>query len=275
MDPTIDSVNDLLLRGQTMLLEYAPKLALALLLLFAGLWVIKRLINLLAKTLKKRETEPTLRTFLTDLIGVMLKAILFISVIELLGVKTTSFVAILGAAGLAVGLALQGSLGNFAGGVLILLFKPFKVGDLINASGNLGHVTAINIFVTTILSPENKTVIMPNGPLAGGTITNLSTNGNLRVDLVIGISYGSDIKKAREVLLGVMERHPQVLQDPAPSVNVLELADSAVNLAVRPYSTVADYWDVYFQVQEQAKEALDAAGIQIPFPQRVVHVVQS
>ncbi len=270
-DETFDSLPSLLEQGQSMILEYAPKIVLAAILLIAGLWLIKWVGKAIGKTLRKRETDDTLRTFLTDLTSVLLKAVLFISVIEILGVETTSFVAILGAAGLAVGLALQGSLGNFAGGVLILLFRPFKVGDLIEADGNLGHVTAINIFVTTILTPENKTVIMPNGPLAGGTITNLTTKEHLRVDLVVGIGYSENIKAARDAIMEAMVNHPKVLQDPAPSVNVLELGDSSVNLAVRPYAKTADYWDVYFGVTEAAKEALDKAGIEIPFPQRVVH----
>ena len=271
MDETLDSLDGLWEQGQSMLLEYAPKIALAIVVYIIGSWLIKRVGRVLTRSIQARTKDETLSKFLKDLINVILRAVLIISVIGILGVETTSFVAILGAAGLAVGFALQGSLANFAGGVLLLLFKPFKVGDLIEADGNLGHVQAINIFVTTILTPENKTVIMPNGPLAGGTITNLTEKGNLRVDLVIGIGYGEDIKKARSVLMEVMMNDPKVLKDPAPSVNVLELADSSVNLAVRPYATVADYWDVYFGVQEAGKEALDQANIEIPFPQRVVH----
>lgn len=271
MDQTLESINGLWSQGQSMLLEYAPKIALAVIVAVIGNWLIKRINRALTRNVQRRAQDETLAKFLTDLINVVLRAILIISVIEILGVKTTSFVAILGAAGLAVGFALQGSLANFAGGVLLLLFKPFKVGDLIEADGNTGHVQAINIFVTTILTPENKMVIMPNGPLAGGTITNLTEKGNLRVDLVIGIGYDADIKQARKILMEVMLNDPNVLKEPAPSVNVLELADSSVNLAVRPYATVDRYWDVYFGVQEAAKEALDQAGIEIPFPQRVVH----
>lgn len=266
-----DAISGYIDTGVSMLMEYAPKIVLAVIVLIVGNWLIKRVTKVLSGAIAKRGNDETLSKFLSDLISVILKAVLIISVIGILGVETTSFVAILGAAGLAVGFALQGSLANFAGGVLLLLFKPFKVGDLIEADGNIGHVQAINIFVTTILTPDNKTVIMPNGPLAGGTITNLTEKGNLRVDLVIGIGYGEDIKKARATLMEVMKNDPKVLSDPAPSVNVLELGDSSVNLAVRPYATVADYWDVYFGVQEAGKEALDAAGIDIPFPQRVIH----
>jgi len=251
--------------------EYLPKVLLALLTLWIGNVLIKRVVKMVQKGLSHRQMEAALRTFITDLVNVLLKALLFISAAGMVGIETTSFVAILGAAGLAVGLALQGSLANFAGGVLILLFKPFRVGDLIEAQGYFGHVTAINIFITKLKTPDSKTVIIPNGPLANGSITNLTTIGYLRVDLVIGISYNADIRQARQVIMEVMHQHPQVLKDPAPTVSVLELADSSVNLAVRPYATTADYWDVYFGITEQVKLALDAAGIEIPFPQRVLH----
>ena len=168
-------------------------------------------------------------------------------------------------------MALQGSLGNFAGGVLILLFKPFKVGDLIEGQGHIGHVKSISIFVTKLLTPDNKIAIIPNGPLSNGDVLNYSEEGKLRVDLVCGISYDANIKQAKEVAMKVMQEDPKVLKDPAPSVNVLELADSSVNLAIRPYATPADYWDVYFGIQEKVKVALDEAGVEIPFPQMVVH----
>ncbi len=270
-DETMDQMTGFLEKSQLMMLEYAPRVILAVVLFFGGFWVIKRITRLISNALLARNAEPTLYTFLTDLVSVLLKVVLLISVIEILGVETTSFVAILGAGGLAVGFALQGTLGNFAGGVLILFFKPFKVGDLIDIDGKVGHVTAISIFVTTILTPDHRTVLMPNGSLAGGTIVNLSAQGDLRVDLVIGIAYKEDVKQAREALMAVMLAHPKVLAEPAPSVNVLELADSSVNLAVRPFVLVPDYWSVYFEIQELGKEALDAAGIEIPFPQRVIH----
>ena len=187
------------------------------------------------------------------------------------GVPMTSFIAILGAAGLAVGMALSGTLQNFAGGAMILLFKPFKVGDLITAMGHTGHVKEIQIFVTKLLTPENKTAIIPNGPLSNGDILNFSEQGKIRVDLTMGIGYGEDISKAKNALLEVMNAHPKVLKDPAPFVGVAELGDSSVNLAVRPHSTPEDYWDVYFDISQSGKEALDAAGIEIPFPQMDVH----
>lgn len=252
-------------------LEYAPKVALAIITIIIGFWIANKVAGLIAKGMQNRNTDPSLTGFVKDLVKILIKAIVLISAAGMVGIETTSFVAILGAAGLAVGLALQGSLANFAGGVLLLLFKPIKVGDLIEAQGYTGVVKAINVFVTTLTTPDNKTVVIPNGPLSNGSITNYTTLGKLRVDLLIGISYDADIQQARNVIMEVMKNDPKVLQDPAPSVNVNDLGDSSVNLAVRPYATVADYWDVYFGIQEKAKVALDKAGIEIPYPQQVVH----
>jgi len=190
----------------------------------------------------------------------------------MVGIETTSFVAILGAAGLAVGLALQGTLSNFAGGILLLLFRPYKVGDLVETQGRLGEVREIQIFTTILATPDNKMAIIPNGPIMNGEIVNYTALGKIRVDLVMGISYGADIRKAKEVLLQVMNAHPKVLKDPAPFVGVSELGDSAVNLAVRPHADPADYWDVYFDIYEQGKIALDDHNIEIPFPQVDVHM---
>ncbi|MCL4145133.1 UNVERIFIED_CONTAM: hypothetical protein GTU68_062177 [Idotea baltica] len=244
---------------------------MAIITLVIGFWIIGKVSNLITKGLQARDVDVSLQKFLSSLLGMLMKVALLIAVAGQLGIATTSFVAILGAAGLAVGLALQGSLGNFAGGVLIMLFKPIKVGDLIEAQGFTGVVDAINIFVTTLNTPDNKRVIVPNGPLSNGPITNYSTIGVLRVDLVCGIGYDADIKKAKSVIMEVMKNNSKVLQDPAPSVNVLELADSSVNLAIRPFATTANYWDVYFGIQEEVKIALDGAGVEIPFPQQVVH----
>jgi small conductance mechanosensitive channel len=254
-----------------MVIEWGGKILLAVVALIIGFWIVGRITGLVRKGLASRKIEPSLQGFLSGLVNVLLKVAVFISVASMVGIETTSFVAILGAAGLAVGLALQGSLANFAGGVLILLFKPFKVGDLIEGQGHTGFVKDINIFVTTITTPDSKTVIIPNGPLANDSITNYSTLDSLRVDLVVGVGYGENLAQARKVIMEVMESDPKVLKNPAPSVNVLELGDSSVNLAVRPYATVADYWDVYFGITEKAKIALDEAGIEIPFPQRVMH----
>ena len=190
----------------------------------------------------------------------------------MVGIATTSFIAVLGAAGLAIGLALQGSLGNFAGGVLILIFKPYNVGELIEAQGHLGVVKEVQIFNTILLTPDNKRVIIPNGAVSNGSVVNYSAEGLLRVDLVIGIAYESDIPKAKEVLYKAMADHELVLQDPKSTVAVSELADSSVNLVVRPWCKVSDYWQVYFDITEAAKVDLEQNGITIPFPQRDVHL---
>lgn len=251
---------------------YLPKLALAIVTLIVGLWVIGLVVKVARKGMGKSNLDQTLIPFLCNLLSWGLKAMLIISAASMIGIATTSFIAVLGAAGLAVGLALQGSLANFAGGVLILIFKPYAVGDLVEAQGHLGVVKEVQIFNTILLTPANKRVIIPNGALSNGSVTNYSAEGSLRVDLTIGIAYESDVPKAKEILLKMMQENPQVLKDPAPMVAVSELADSSVNLAVRPWSSVADYWDVYFATTERAKEVLEANGISIPFPQRDVHL---
>lgn len=253
--------------------DWAPGVIGAIITLIIGFWIAGRISRIIGKSIEKQGSDATLSKFLKDLVSVLLKALVVIAAAGMIGIETTSFIAVLGAAGLAIGLALQGSLANLAGGVMILLFRPFKVGDLISAQGHTGHVTALNVFITTLRTPDHKTVIIPNGALSNGDMTNFSTLGKLRVDLVIGIGYSEDIQQARQVIMEVMKNHPMVLNDPAPSVEVLELGGSSVNLAVRPYTNTPDYWTVYFQIQEQSKVALDIAGIEIPFPQRVVHHV--
>lgn len=255
-----------------LILEYGPKLLGAIVVLIIGLWIIKLLTKGFEKMLGKRDIEASLQSFLKSIVSALLKIMLILSVLGMLGIQMTSFIAILGAAGLAVGMALSGTLQNFAGGVMLLLFKPFKVGDLIHAQGHTGNVKEIQIFVTILNTPENKTVFIPNGPLANNDITNYTTEGLIRVDMTIGISYSADIKKAKETLLNVMNNHPKVLKTPAAFVGVSELADSSVNLAVRPYCDPNDYWDVYFDVYEQGKLALDEANVEIPFPQMDVHL---
>ncbi len=232
------------------------------------------LTRLIRRALELRRVDPTLTPFICNLFGWILKALVFISVASTLGVQTTSFVAVLGAAGLAVGLALQGSLSNFAGGVLILIFRPYKVGDLIEAQGQLGVVDEIQIFTTILTSPENRRVIIPNGALSNGTIRNFSAQDVVRVDTTVGVSYDSDLKAAKKALMDMVQAIPGVVSEPAPIVAVTELADSSVNLVVRPYCPPEKYWDVYFATVEGSKLALDAANITIPFPQRDVHVFQ-
>lgn len=261
-------------QGMGMVLEYGPKLLLAIVVLIIGLWLIKKITRLVGRNLDSREgMDPSLSKFLTSLISIILKVLLFVTVAGMVGVETTSFAAILAAMGLAIGMALQGSLGNFAGGVLLMLFKPFKIDDLIEAQGYTGVVSEISIFTTSIVTPDNKRVIIPNGPLSNGPIVNYTEEGQLRVDLVVGIGYDSDIRKAKEVCMKVMQNDSRVLKDPAPSVNVQELGGSSVDLAVRPFTTPEHYWGVYFDTLENVKIALDEAGVDIPFPQQVVHHV--
>jgi len=251
------------------IVEYTPKVLTALAILIIGWIIIGFIVRTVKHLMKKKNLEPSLQKFLADLTGWALKILLFVTVISQLGVATTSFAAIIGAAGLAVGLALQGSLANFAGGVLIMIFKPFKIGDLIEAQGALGVVKEIQIFTTKIVSPENKLIILPNGALSNGSITNYTEEGKLRVDMTFGVSYDADLKETKEVLMKVLTDNPKVLKDPAPTVNVVELADSSVNFAVRPWAKPEDYWDVYFDTTEQVKLALDKAGIEIPYPHSV------
>ncbi len=249
--------------------EYGIKVIAAIAIWIIGSWIIKRITRGLEVVMTKKDYDKSLQKFLLNLVGWILKILLIIAILGKLGVETTSFAAVIAAAGLAIGLALQGSLGNFAGGVLLMIFKPIKIGDLIEAQGELGVVKEIEIFTTKILTPTNKEVIIPNGALSNGNITNYSSEGKLRVDLTIGVGYDEDIKKTKDVLMKVLTSDPKVLKDPAPSINVSELADSSVNFAVRPWSSVADYWDVYFGTLERCKLALDEAGIEIPYPHAV------
>lgn len=262
-------------QGTKMAIEYAPNLALAIVTLVIGIWVINAVVKFLKKTMTKREADPSLIPFLGSLANVILKAMLFISVASMVGIQTTSFVAILGAMGLAVGLALQGSLGNFAGGVLILMFKPFKVGDVIDAQGFLGSVTGIQIFNTILHTPDNKKIIIPNGAISSGPITNYSAEDKRRVDLLFGIGYGDDIKKAKDILSKIIAEDSRIINEPAePFIAVKELGDSSVNIVVRAWANASDYWGIYFDMQEKVKLTFDKEGISIPFPQRDIHMFQ-
>jgi len=249
--------------------DYGTKIIGAILIWIIGSWVIKKIIKAVQAVMSKGNYDESLQKFLLNLCGWALKIILIIVVLGTVGVETTSFAAILAAAGLAIGMALQGSLGNFAGGVLLMIFKPIKIGDLIEAQGEVGVVKEIEIFTTKLTGLSNREIIIPNGSLSNGNIINYTTEGTRRVDLTFGVGYDSDIKKTKQVLMDVLTSHPKVLQTPAPTVNVSELADSSINFAVRPWSTSDDYWDVYFGITENVKEALDAAGIEIPYPHQV------
>lgn len=254
------------LRAKDMAMDYAPKLLAALLVLWIGSMIINLLGRGLSRTLSKREVEPTLQRFLSSLFVVSLRVLLILSFIGMLGVQTTSFLALVGAAGLAIGLALQGTLANFAGGTLILMFRPYKVGDLVEAQGHLGHVKEIQIFTTVLITPESKTAIIPNGAMANGNIVNYTREGKIRVDLTFGLNYASSLAKAREVLTGVMNAHPLVMKDPPPSVTIAQLNLEGMQLAVRPHCAPQDYWTVYFDIYEQGLSALQAAGIAGPQP---------
>jgi small conductance mechanosensitive channel len=251
------------------LIEYTPKVLMALAVLIIGLLIIKVFVNTTKKVLSKREVDITLQKFLLNLLNWVLKILLFITVVAKLGIETTSFAAILASAGLAIGLALQGSLANFAGGILIIIFKPIKIGDYIEAQGVSGTVKEIEIFTTKLNTTDNKEIIIPNGALSNGNIVNYSTEDTRRVDFTFGVGYDSDIKKTKEVIIGVINSHPLILKEPAAAINLSELADSSINFFTRGWVKKEDYWTVKFDVLEQTKEALDAAGIDIPYPHSV------
>lgn len=257
-------------KGMDVVIYYGPKIIGAILIWLIGSWLIRRLVKLSRRIMEKQQYDVSLTKFLLNFLRYGLKILLVIIILGTLGVSTASFAAVIAAAGLAIGLALQGSLGNFAGGILLMIFKPIRVGDLIEAQGELGVVEEIQIFNTVIITPENKTVVIPNGALSNGNIVNYSKKGSLRVDLVVGVDYGSDLQKAQDVLMEAITAHPKTLKNPAPTVAVSELADSSVNFVVRPWAKTEDYWAVRFDCLKACKEALDKAGVEIPFP----HMVQ-
>ena len=253
---------------------YGLRLLGALAILLFGKWLARFLTKLLRRLLNARTVESTLVSFSCNMLYATLMTFVAIAAINQLGVQTTSFIAVLGAAGLAIGLALQGSLANFAAGVMILLFKPFKVNDFIEASGVLGIVEDLHIFTTQIRTGDNKTIFVPNGKLLGDNIVNYSQKPTRRIDLVIGVAYDANLQRTKEVLLETVHKDERILADPAPVVAVSELADSSVNLVVRPWVQTADYWNVRFDLTEAIKVRLDQEGIGIPFPQRDVHLYQ-
>jgi small conductance mechanosensitive channel len=260
-------------RLYALFVQYGLKLLLAIVVLVVGLWVIKMITRGLVKLLTKREVNPSLIPFLRSITNILLKVMLVISVMSMVGIQMTSFIAVLGAAGLAVGLALQGTLQNFAGGVMILLFKPYEVGHFIEAQGFMGTVKEIQIFTTVLSTPDNRKVIIPNSPLATGAITNFSAMPTRRIDFSFGIAYDDDIDKAKEILLKMANEDQRTLKEEnAPQVMVEELGDSSVNLKLRVWVKSEDYWSLYFDIVEGGKKRFDKAGISIPFPQRDVHV---
>ncbi|MCM2680249.1 mechanosensitive ion channel family protein [Echinimonas agarilytica] len=255
-------------------MAYLPKVLLAIVFLWIGMWVIKRVTKLFDIALEKKDVEASLRGFLGSMVSALLKVALIISVATMVGIEMTAFIAVLGAAGLAVGMALSGTLQNFAGGVIILLFKPFRVGDFIEAQGYMGTVSEIQIFITILKTPDNKTIIIPNSPLSTGSLINFSIEQTRRVDFSFGIGYGDDIDQARGIINEIVQADARVKKDPEPFIMVGELADSSVNLTVRVWVDAADYWGVHFDTIEAVKKAFDAKGVSIPFPQQDVHMHQ-
>lgn len=255
-------------------MAYVPKLVLAIVVLIVGWWLVGSIVKLLDKSLARHAVEATLQRFLISLTGIMLKVLVIITVASMVGVETTSFIALIGAAGLAIGLALQGSLANFAGGILILLFKPFKAGDYIVAQGYEGDVQEIQIFNTILLTRDNQKVIIPNGLLSNGCLQNVFCEENRRVDITFGISYEDDIAHAKAVLWGVIKANALILDNPESEVYVSAHADSSINLLVRVWARSEDYWSVHFDLYEDVKIAFDRESVSIPFPQRDVHLYQ-
>lgn len=257
----------------SLVMTYAPKLVLAIITLIVGLWLINRFVGVLDKRLGKK--DPTLNKFLCGLLSAILKVMLLISVASMIGIATTSFIAVIGAAGLAIGLALQGSLANFAGGVLILIFKPFKVGDTIEAQGFLGAVAEIQILYTVLNTFDNRRIVIPNGSLSNASLVNVSIYDKRRCDMTFGIHYDDDIDKAKAILKRLFEEDERSLKEPAPRICVGSLGDNSVNLMFRPWVATDDLWPYYWDMQEKVKKAYDEEGITIPYPQRDVHVYKS
>ena len=267
MNPTIQKLID---SGA----QYGIRVIASIVLFFIGRWLIKKLIKVMDRMMGKRDIGDTLRGFLMTLTQIGLNVFLVIAILNLLGVQTASIIAVVGAAGLAIGLAMQGALSNFASGVLIIIFKPYKIGDIVKVAGKVGKVHAISVFNTILKRPDNTTIIVPNSKATGDLITNYTDEDTRRVDMVFGIGYGDDVNKAREVLLEVVTAHKLVLDTPAPDVFVSELADSSVNFSVRPWVKSEHYLNVLADIPGAVKQGLDAAGISIPFPQQDVHLHQ-
>jgi small conductance mechanosensitive channel len=253
---------------------YGIKIIAAIIIFVVGRWIAKALKNVIKRMMAKGNVDEILVSFVGNLTYIALLAFVIIAALNQLGIQTTSFIAIIGAAGLAIGLALQGSLANFAAGVLMIIFRPFKVGDYIEGAGVAGAVEKVHIFTTQLKTPDNKTIIIPNAKIMGDNITNYSAKDTRRVDMVIGVGYGDDLKKVREILEDILAKDDRILKDPAPTIGVLELGDNSVNFAVRPWVKREDYWGAYFDVTETVKRRFDEEGISIPYPQRDVHLYE-
>jgi len=257
-----------------LLTVYGLKVIAAAAIFVIGRWVALGVAKLIKRIMIRSKVDETLVSFVRHLSFITLLAFVVVAALNQLGIQTASFIAVMGAAGLAIGLALQGSLGNFAAGVLMIIFKPFKVGDFIEGAGVAGTVEQIEIFTTQLKTPDNKTIIVPNAKLTGDNITNFNVKGTRRVDLLFGIGYGDDIDKARGIIKEIIDKDERVMKEPAPVIVVSELADSSVNLTVRVWTSTADYWSFYFDTIENVKKQFDDQGVNIPFPQRDVHIYE-
>lgn len=253
---------------------YGLKVLAAIAILVVGRWIAKLITNVIRKMMQKGEVDSTISKFVGNIVYIALMAFIVLAALSQLGIQTTSFIAVLGAAGLAIGLALQGALSNFAAGFLMIIFRPIRVGDYIEGAGTAGTVEEIGIFTTTLVTPDNKTVIIPNAALTGDNIVNYTLKGTRRVDMVMGIGYEDDIDKAKQIMQDIIAEDERIFKDPAPQIGMVELADSSVNFVVRPWTKATDYWGVYMETTEKIKKAFDANGINIPYPQRDVHIYQ-
>ncbi|UCG55676.1 MAG: mechanosensitive ion channel [Phycisphaerales bacterium] len=268
----LKTAQEVLTRIYAYLAEYGLKIVGAIAIFIVGRWLARFFSRLAGKAMTKAKVDKTLVRFSENLFYLVLLTFVVIAAVANMGVQTTSFIAVLGAAGLAVGLALQGSLANFASGVLMLIFKPMRVGDFVEAGGAKGTVKEIGIFTTVLNSPDNIRIIVPNSQVTGSNVSNYTANGTRRVDMVVGVSYEDDLKKAQQVIENVLAEDDRILSDPAPTVAVSELGDSSVNFVVRPWTKASDYWNVRFDTTAKIKLALDESGITIPFPQRDIHI---
>ncbi|MDD4373352.1 MAG: mechanosensitive ion channel [Bacteroidales bacterium] len=278
MDENLTDITSNLSSTTELIMDFAVKYGLkllgAILALIVGLWIVGKISKSLRKLMEKREIDPSLRGFLGTFISIMLKILVIISVMSMAGIQMTSFIAMLGAASLAVGLSLQGSLQNFAGGIIILILKPFRVGDFIDGQGHMGTVEDIQIFNTTLQTVDNKVITIPNGALANSSITNFSKKETRRVDWIFGIAYGDSYDKAREILLRLIEEDNRIHKDPEPFIALTSLGDRSVNIVVRVWLNAPDYWAVFFEMNEKVYKTFSKEGINIPFPQMDVHLHQ-
>ncbi len=272
MDP--EKSGQLLDAGLDILIQYGPNIIFAILIFYIGKMIAKLIKRMIIKAMNRGKVDPLIVGFTSSIVYIGMLVFVVVASLGQLGIQTTSFIAILGAAGLAIGLALQGSLANFAAGFLLIIFRPFKEGDVIEAAGVTGKVDVIQVFTTTLKTPDNKTIIIPNASLGNGNITNYSTQDRRRIDLTIGVSYDADLKDVRTILTDIVNKDERIMSDPAPLIVVGELADNSVNFFVRVWVKSEDYWDVYFAANETVKIRLDEAGIGIPYPQRDVHVYE-